>query len=157
MNTKLAGLFALAAAWLAFAPAAYAQASGQAVYEGRCKVCHEGGDPRAPTREDLGRRAPDDIVHALTTGIMAPMAAGLSDAEKQAVAAYLTSAGAPTPPPPAPPPVAQRPTEMPQVAIRTGPVGTDPMCAANPPIRRARAIPKPRTSRCIARTRPARS
>jgi polyvinyl alcohol dehydrogenase (cytochrome) len=135
MNTKLAGLFALAAAWLAFAPAAYAQASGQAVYEGRCKVCHEGGDPRAPTREDLGRRAPDDIVHALTTGIMAPMAAGLSDAEKQAVAAYLTSAAAPTPPPPAPPPVAQRPTEMPQVAIRTGPVGTDPMCAANPPIR----------------------
>src|SRR5512140_258263 len=74
--------------------AAHAQdaPNGQAVYEARCKGCHEGGNPRAPSKADLGQRAPGDIVTALTSGIMAPMAQGLSDADKQAVAAYLTSA-----------------------------------------------------------------
>nr|MEA2798695.1 hypothetical protein [Phenylobacterium sp.] len=117
----------------AFAAAAQAQpASGQQVYEARCKGCHEGGAERAPSRTDLGQRAPADIVHALTSGIMAPMAQGLSDADKQAVATYLTSAASP---------VAQassRPTgaEMPQVAVK-GPSAPDPKCAANPPIQAA--------------------
>ena len=115
-----------------------AAANGQAVYEGRCKGCHEGGNPRAPSRADLAQRAPGDIVAALTTGIMAPMAQGLSDTDKQAVAAYLTTASTATAQ--AAPP--QRPTggaangrEMPQVAV-AGPNAPDPMCAAAaPPIK----------------------
>jgi len=116
-----------------------AAANGQAVYEGRCKGCHEGGNPRAPSRADLGQRAPADIVAALTTGIMAPMAQGLTDADKQAVAAFLTSASAESAQ--AAPP--QRPTggrggngtEMPQVQV-AGPNAPDPMCAgAAPPIK----------------------
>jgi polyvinyl alcohol dehydrogenase (cytochrome) len=124
----LAGVSALAAT----AQAQPAASSGQQIYETRCKACHEGGAARAPNKADLGQRAPGDIVQALTGGIMAPMAQGLSDADKQAVAAYLTSA-----------PSAQaatarpaRPTgqEMPQVAVK-GPSAPDPMCAVNPPIK----------------------
>ncbi len=128
VRTWLAGL-ALAGVSV-FAAAAQAQpSSGQQVYEARCKGCHEGGAARAPSRADLGQRPAADIVNALTTGIMVPMAQGLSDADKQAVAAYLTSTGTP---------VAQassRPTgtEMPQVAVK-GPSVPDPKCATNPPI-----------------------
>jgi len=122
---------AVIAAASAFSLAAHAQpaSNGQQIYETRCKACHEGGAARAPSRADLGQRAPGDIVQALTNGIMQPMAQGLSDADKQAVAAYLTSTGASASLP-------SRPTgqEMPQVAIKGGVVGTDPKCASNPPI-----------------------
>src|SRR4051812_7889 len=93
----LLGALALAAVSLA-TPAAAQQMSGQQVYDARCKGCHDGGNPRAPTRADLAQRPAADIVSALTSGIMAPMAQGLSDADKQAVAVFLTSAGT-TPPP----------------------------------------------------------
>ncbi|HZZ33957.1 MAG TPA: PQQ-binding-like beta-propeller repeat protein [Phenylobacterium sp.] len=104
-------------------------ASGQQIYETRCKACHEGGAARAPSRADLGQRAPGDIVQALTSGIMQPMAQGLSDADKQAVAGYLTSTGASASLP-------SRPTgtEMPQVAVK-GPSAPDPKCAVNAPIK----------------------
>jgi polyvinyl alcohol dehydrogenase (cytochrome) len=120
------------------ATAAHAQdvSAGQQVYEGRCKACHDGGNPRAPSRADLGQRASGDIVAALTTGIMKPMAQGLSDEDKQAVAAYLTSASAQT----AQAAPAARPSggrgggaqEMPQVAVK-GPSAPDPMCAGAAP------------------------
>ena len=132
VRTWLFGVAVAAAA--GFAVSAHAQspdAAGQQVYETRCKACHEGGAARAPSRADLGQRAPGDIVQALTSGIMQPMAQGLSDADKQAVAAYLTSASSASAALPA------RPTgqEMPQVAIKGGVVGTDPKCATSPPIK----------------------
>ena len=129
VRTWLFGVTVAAAAALGFSAQGQPAANGQQIYETRCKACHEGGAARAPSRADLGQRAPGDIVQALTNGIMQPMAQGLSDADKQAVAAYLTSAG-PTASLPS------RPTgqEMPQVAIKGGVVGTDPKCAANPPI-----------------------
>jgi polyvinyl alcohol dehydrogenase (cytochrome) len=119
----LAGVSAFAAA----AQAQPAASSGQQIYETRCQLCHEGGAPRAPSRDDLAQRSPGDIVQTLTSGVMAPMAQGLSDADKQAVAAYLTTPGQAQ--------AAARPTgtEMPQVAVR-GPSAPDPKCAANPPI-----------------------
>jgi polyvinyl alcohol dehydrogenase (cytochrome) len=122
----LAGVSSLAAT----AQAQPAASDGAAIYETRCKMCHEGGAPRAPSRADLGQRAPADIVQTLTSGIMVPMAQGLSDADKQAVAAYLTAA---TPTAAAATP--SRPTgqEMPQVAVK-GPSAPDPKCASNPPI-----------------------
>ena len=132
---SLAGVSALAgsaqaqpAAPPTAAPPTAAQ-SGQAIYESRCKACHDGGSPRAPSRADLAQRPAADIVQALTSGIMVPMAQGLSDADKQAVAAFLTAA---------PSPAAQASgrsngTEMPQIAVK-GPSAPDPKCASNPPI-----------------------
>ena len=115
-----------------------AGANGQAIYEARCKGCHEGGNPRAPSRADLAQRAPGDIIAALTTGIMAPMAQGLSDTDKQAVAAYLTTTSAETAqaaPPRRPTGGRANGTEMPQVAV-AGPNAPDPMCqGAAPPIK----------------------
>jgi len=118
-----------------FGAQAHGQASGgQQVYEARCKGCHEGGNPRAPSKADLGQRAPGDIVTALTSGIMAPMAQGLSDADKQAVAAYLTgaSATAAAAPPARPTGGRANGAEMPQVAVK-GPSAPDPMCAGAAP------------------------
>src|SRR3954470_21290871 len=72
-----------------------AQTSGEAVYNTRCKACHEGGVERAPNRADLAQRPAADIAHALSDGIMKPMAQGLSADEIQAVAGYLSAAGRP--------------------------------------------------------------
>ena len=89
----LAGLaLAAVSAIAASAQAQPAASDGAAIYDTRCKACHDGGNPRAPSKADLGHRAPADIVTALTSGIMVPMAQGLSDDDKKAVAAYLTSA-----------------------------------------------------------------
>jgi polyvinyl alcohol dehydrogenase (cytochrome) len=123
----LAGVSALAAT----AQAQPAASSGQQIYETRCKACHEGGAARAPNKADLGQRAPADIVQALTGGIMAPMAQGMSDGDKQAVAAYLTSAPATAT---AATPARSGVQEMPQVAVK-GPAAPDPKCASNPPIK----------------------
>ncbi|MGZ6016946.1 MAG: c-type cytochrome, partial [Phenylobacterium sp.] len=83
------------------APAAFAQApapstlgAGEAVFAARCKSCHEPAIDRAPNRVALSAMPPAQIVTALTSGAMTPMAQGLSDADKQAVAAYLTTAQA---------------------------------------------------------------
>ena len=71
---------AVSAAVSLWATAAGAQPSapnaGEQIYQQRCKSCHEGGAERAPSPADLARRSKDDIVNALTSGIMAPMAAG---------------------------------------------------------------------------------
>ena len=128
-SLALAGLSA-AAFWGAAQAQTQAPPPGAAIYEARCKSCHEGGDQRTPGRAALAQRTPDDIVHALTGGIMAPMALGLTDADKQAVAAYLTSAADPQAQ------AARRASgaEMVQIAVK-GPSAPDPRCASNPPIR----------------------
>lgn len=63
---------------------------GEALYGERCKECHESGDERAPTREQLAAKTAAEIVAAITTGPMTPMAEGLTPEDKQAVAAYLS-------------------------------------------------------------------
>ncbi len=67
------------------------KAKGQAIFEERCKACHDPAVDRAPTREELAARPPADIIAALTTGPMVPMAEGLTAEDKQAVAAYVTA------------------------------------------------------------------
>src|SRR5258708_27905128 len=75
---------------LAFAQQETAQRpSGGDVFSARCKSCHEPAVERAPTRAELSFRAPADIVAALTTGVMAPMAKGLSRPEIEAAAPHL--------------------------------------------------------------------
>ncbi|MDR1989345.1 MAG: PQQ-binding-like beta-propeller repeat protein [Acidobacteriaceae bacterium] len=75
------------------APAfASAQAtSGIALFEQRCATCHNNRTPenRAPDRVALSQRTPEQILEALTTGVMVANAAGLTDAQKRILAEQL--------------------------------------------------------------------
>ena len=84
--------------------------NGETVFNTRCKSCHEPAVERAPGRAELAARPRTDIVTALITGVMAPMAQGLSRPEIESVAAFLT------------------PSQSAAVA------GTDKMCTTNGPI-----------------------
>lgn len=64
--------------------------SGEPVFKARCAGCHEPAIDRAPTREALAARAPEEIYDTLTIGAMKTNAAGLSDAELYGVVRYLT-------------------------------------------------------------------
>jgi polyvinyl alcohol dehydrogenase (cytochrome) len=66
---------------------------GQTIFESRCRMCHEPAIDRAPGREQLGYMMQLQIVDALTNGVMQPMATGLSDADKRAVAEFLAPGG----------------------------------------------------------------
>src|SRR5580700_5049350 len=85
--------------------------SGNDIFNARCKSCHEPPVDRAPGRAELALRPRADIVAALTRGVMAPMAQGLSESEIASVAQSLA---------PAP---------------QLGPAGVDKLCALNPPIK----------------------
>lgn len=116
-------------------------ADGAAVFDARCKTCHEPAVGRAPSKAELALRPKADVVQALTNGIMAPMAAGLSREEIDAVSAYVV--GAPSAQPsaanPAKPTAEANDTagiEKRLLAVPTGTVGAgDPMCASNPPLK----------------------
>jgi polyvinyl alcohol dehydrogenase (cytochrome) len=77
----------------ALATPLFAQApDGAAVFQRECATCHvnPGTDSRAPTREALRQFYPDAIVTALTTGAMRVQGEKLSEAERRAVAQFLT-------------------------------------------------------------------
>ncbi len=65
---------------------------GAALYKQRCAGCHDTPDAasRAPAKAMLATRTPNSVFDTLTQGAMAPMAAGLSHADIDAVALYLT-------------------------------------------------------------------
>jgi len=75
------------------ATAAALVARGEALFKGRCASCHDPAIDRAPPKAALARRFPDDIATALKTGVMQPMAAGLSDQDIHAIATYLGADG----------------------------------------------------------------
>ncbi len=119
-----AALFSIPLAASAQAPSS----NGEAVFNARCKSCHEPAIDRAPNRAALSSYPASQIVQALTTGVMVPMAQGLSEADKAAVAAYLTTPlGGPDAHPAPAAPAGTRPVAA---AAR----GVDVMCTANPPI-----------------------
>jgi polyvinyl alcohol dehydrogenase (cytochrome) len=81
---------AWALATITLAQQAAAQpASGEAIFNARCKSCHEPPVERAPGRTELAFRPRKDIVAALSTGVMVPMAQGLSRPEIEAIALFL--------------------------------------------------------------------
>ena len=63
---------------------------GEALFGARCKSCHEPAVERAPARGELARRPRSEIVAGLTTGVMAPMAEGLSPSDIESVAWFLS-------------------------------------------------------------------
>lgn len=78
------------------APGGGAGAS-EALFEARCKACHEPPVPRAPGREQLRGMPNQQIVDALTNGTMKPMAEGLTPAQISGLAAFLTGRRAAVP------------------------------------------------------------
>ena len=73
--------------------AAAVVAHGENLFKTRCASCHDPAVDRAPPKVALTRHFPDDLAATLKTGIMQPMAAGLSDADINSIAAYLSSDG----------------------------------------------------------------
>jgi polyvinyl alcohol dehydrogenase (cytochrome) len=63
---------------------------GQTVFQADCSSCHDPAVARAPSRQMLAAFPPDRIVEALASGVMKPMAAGLSDRDRRSIAVYLT-------------------------------------------------------------------
>lgn len=91
-----AGVAAIAAlSLLAVAPAAVGQAPpdhpGAGVYQKSCAACHDNpGATRAAALSAIKQMTPARIRDVLTTGVMAPMAASLSEKEKTDLIAWLT-------------------------------------------------------------------
>jgi polyvinyl alcohol dehydrogenase (cytochrome) len=100
--------------------------SGEELFAQRCKSCHDPAIERAPGKAELAARPRADIVVSLTSGIMAPMAQGLSAEQIQSVAAYLT---------PETRAASETPAERRPAAPVTAAALVERMCAANPPIK----------------------
>src|SRR6516225_5614181 len=69
-----------------------APVSGEAVFKQRCASCHDSGNLRAPSRDDLKQYSVTRIQRALDFGLMSNVAGPLKRDERDAVAAYLGSA-----------------------------------------------------------------
>lgn len=74
----------------AWAVAPMAEANGAKVYEQRCAACHSGNVPRAPQLNVLRQKSPEDVLDALVTGVMLFLGWGMPDAERRAVAEFIT-------------------------------------------------------------------
>lgn len=66
------------------------QATGARVYAEICSSCHEAGLNRAPQRFILEQMTPESVHRALTSGVMQPVGAGLSEDERLSVAQFIT-------------------------------------------------------------------
>ena len=64
--------------------------SGQKLYEQFCATCHDHPKDRIPARDVIARRTPDEVMQALTNGLMRAQAAGLNMNDRVAVATFLT-------------------------------------------------------------------
>lgn len=73
------------------APVSAAQmiARGRTIYQARCAACHNARQPGTPTRADLRAMPRQRITYAMLTGVMKPMASGMSRADAENVARFL--------------------------------------------------------------------
>jgi len=65
---------------------------GAALWKAKCATCHESTQPqlRMPKREEVAARTPENVYSAMATGAMVTQAAGLSEEEERAIAAFVT-------------------------------------------------------------------
>lgn len=79
------------------APAFAGPAEGGAIFDQRCKMCHTGAIPQAPTQDKLALLDNAKIIDALTNPapMMAGAVSGLSDEDKRNVAVFLTKKSLP--------------------------------------------------------------
>ena len=85
MRSVIAITFALGT----LAPALSAGVSGEAIYQQRCAVCHDSGNPRIPPRNELKKLSIARILRTLDFGEMQNVASKLRRDEREAVASYL--------------------------------------------------------------------
>jgi polyvinyl alcohol dehydrogenase (cytochrome) len=105
---------AVLVAGLAFSFAGFAQqapSGGEKLYQTRCAMCHEMPAPPFMNRFNLKAMAPENIVNALTTGLMRAQGENLSRAERVAVAEFLTAKRMGTSPPTGSNPCPNRPSK----------------------------------------------
>ncbi|WP_439399154.1 PQQ-binding-like beta-propeller repeat protein [Bradyrhizobium sp. PMVTL-01] len=77
------------------APALAQQQDGAALYATHCAQCHEGdAQSRVPGRTAMQSMSFDHVLGTLTSGSMAPMAKDRSEAERRAIAAFVTGKAA---------------------------------------------------------------
>src|SRR5262249_47016026 len=76
-----------------------AQSLGETVYKKRCAPCHEQTNPRIPPRDSLQKMPASRILSTLDFGAMMTIAYPMRRDEREAVAAYLGTAGAAPGPP----------------------------------------------------------
>lgn len=89
-------------AWFGSAPAAFAQLPvdhpGRGVYERACATCHDNpGTTRAAALPAMQQLAPERLREVLTTGVMQPMAAGLSAQDMTQLITWMTAGQQQTP------------------------------------------------------------
>lgn len=72
-------------------------AEGAALYEAKCKMCHEPGMMNAPKIDKLATLDNDKIVQSLTTPVpmMASVVTSLTDEDKRNIAVFLTKKSMP--------------------------------------------------------------
>src|SRR5512140_996777 len=78
--------------WVAVAVAsiACAQQDGAALFQKHCAMCHQTGSAtRAPLPDAMRSMTPEAVLAALESGSMKPQAAGLSAADRQALAHHI--------------------------------------------------------------------
>ena len=63
---------------------------GAALYQERCAVCHDNPQDRVPPLFLIRRRAAEDVIQTLSTGVMRQQASGLSADQIRALAIHLT-------------------------------------------------------------------
>lgn len=63
-------------------------ALGAALFLERCSQCHDHGG--APSRMALARNSPDQVIEAIHSGIMAPIAMFMTDRQMLAVADFVS-------------------------------------------------------------------
>jgi polyvinyl alcohol dehydrogenase (cytochrome) len=63
---------------------------GAKLYNQYCGSCHDHPKDRIPAREIIAKRSPEEVVQALTTGLMRVQAGGLTMNDRNAVATFVT-------------------------------------------------------------------
>jgi len=63
---------------------------GRPLYVEHCASCHDGAVAKSPHRDMIGMMTPAAVLRSLSTGVMREQAAMLSDAERTALAEYVT-------------------------------------------------------------------
>jgi polyvinyl alcohol dehydrogenase (cytochrome) len=63
---------------------------GPTLYAAHCTQCHDGGSVRVPSRTTIAQLTPERIVAALETGTMQAQGAALTDAERRAIAVFVS-------------------------------------------------------------------
>jgi polyvinyl alcohol dehydrogenase (cytochrome) len=86
------------AAWCADEP----PSPGARLYKEHCAACHDNPKDRIPARDVIAKRLPEEVLQALTIGVMRPQTAGMNLNERIALAAFVTGKvpGAELTPPP---------------------------------------------------------